>query len=135
MTKSSPLGWAEALSSLPCAIPTQGRNSTDISSGPINSPKRRAWGRAVGAALQPRKAEAPQPHSGDAAPNTGPKPKAGGSQPPSYLRVSGGLPAPSGHPKRSPEPHVTPRPHHPQLPAPRGDAAKPCSGHQGQDKG
>ena len=125
VTKSSPLGWAGGLSSLPCAIPTQGRNSTDISSGPINSPKRRAWGRAVGAALQPRKAEAPQPHSSDAAPNAGPNPKPLGSQPPPYVRVSGGLPAPSGHPRRSTEPRVTPRP----CSAPLSPAPGPTGGH------
>lgn len=73
--ESSPSGWAAALSSLPCAVPTRGRNSTDISGGPINSPKSGAWGRAVGAALQPRNAEAPQPRSGDAAPNTDPNPQ------------------------------------------------------------
>lgn len=91
--ESSPSGWAAALSSLPCAVPTRGRNSTDISGGPINSPKSGAWGRAVGAALQPRNAEAPQPRSGDAAPNTDPNPQPlGGVAAPPYVRVSAGLP-------------------------------------------
>lgn len=111
--ESSPSGWAAALSSLPCAVPTRGRNSTDISGGPINSPKSGAWGRAVGAALQPRNAEAPQPRSGDAAPNTDPNPQPLGRVAASALR-EGLCGAP---PARSPEPRVLPppRPLRPQL--------------------
>lgn len=110
--ESSPSGWAAALSSLPCAVPTRGRNSTDISGGPINSPKSGAWGRAVGAALQPCNAEAPQPRSGDAAPNTDPNPQPlGGVAAPPYVRVSAGLP-PQGARSHVPPP---PRPRRPQL--------------------